>query len=152
MNMKKIYMIVLLVSTMSFLNAQTITQKQAYKYETLTFLDMEYNPVDSNPVNGIIVFSEAAGYEFISVTIGDRVRYNGYVRNKKLGQMDGKEKTNVYLFTTEFQGYEIPVQLFEIYDISMSNAVPQRFMLSIHNMKTGVFVQGLVFENISRVK
>ena len=56
MNMKKIYMIVLLVSTMSFLNAQTITQKQAYKYETLTFLDMEYNPVDSNPVNGIIVF------------------------------------------------------------------------------------------------
>lgn len=78
--------------------------------------------------------------------------YNGEIKYKKTPQRDGSELVYVYLFTTEFQGIEVPVQLFERYDTKISTAIPTNFVVTLHNAKDGSYVQTQAYEGISRVR
>lgn len=132
-------------------NAQTIVQKRAYIYNEFVPLDSDCKPGARKYVAGAIVFSEAEGVEFISVTTGEDVTYNGPVRRKKKEQ-NGNDVSYIYMFTTEFQGYEVPLQMFEVYDLSISSIVPIHFMVMVHSALTGEYIQGQSYEGISRIK
>lgn len=149
--MRKILFIFLAAFVITAVNAQTIVQKRAYRYDTFVVLDSNYEVKDARSLTGIVVFSEAEGTEYISVTTGDEVVFNGPVKQKKQTR-DGNETTHVYLFVMEFQGQNVPLQLYEIYDSSVSDVVPTRFMVAIHHKSTGEYVQGHSLERISRIK
>lgn len=152
----KNYIFFFLICTATLLtSAQDVVQTRVYSYRSLTFIDKDYETIgtqNSQNVIGIIAFSEAFGRDYITVTVGEDVAFNGEVKSQKINPIENNEKTVVYLFSTEFQGYQVPLQLFETYDLSESSIVPSYYLLTIHNRQTGEYVQGQVFKGISRIK
>jgi hypothetical protein len=146
--MKKYISLLILVICALQINAQNIIQKSAYQFSK--FVEVDNN--QSYQCNGLIVFSVVGSHEFITIMIGDEVLYNGEIKYKKPAQKDGNEVVYVYLFTTEFQGIGVPIQLFERWDTRKSTVVPIGFVLSIHDVNNGTCVQTQAFEGISRVK
>ena len=58
----------------------------------------------------------------------------------------------VYLAIQEFQGHKVPLQIFEIYDLSKSLYIPDSFSVMICSEKTGEMIQGQSFHNVSRIR
>lgn len=148
--------IVFLICFTSLLSsAQDVVQTRVFSYRSLTFIDKDYETIgsqNSQNVMGIIAFSEAYGRDYITITVGEDVAFNGEVKSQKNNPIENNEKTIIYLFTTEFQGYQVPLQLFETFDLSESSIVPKDYLLTIHNRQTGEYVQGQIFKGISRIK
>lgn len=151
--MKRVIIIssVFLISIWTF--AQDIIQERVYKYDTFVAIDENYNEVDRMPLNGIIVFSKAAGMDYVSITLEDEVTFNGPIKTKKIENIDGYNVvSNIYLFTSEFYGQQVPLQLFENYHISKSSIIPNEFYLEFLNVETGEYVQGIIFTGITRAR
>ena len=88
----------------------------------------------------------------ISVTIGETEMYTGIVYSKKQENPDKNTKMIVYLAIQEFQGHKVPLQIFEIYDLSKSLYIPDSFSVMICSEKTGEMIQGQSFHNVSRIR
>ena len=149
--MRKVSLLLFLLCSIT-LFSQTITQTRAYRYNTFVAVDNDYKEIRVEDVGGIIVFSEASGMQFITVTVGDDVVFNGQVKNTKYNPVNNSERTNVYLFLMEFEGHQVPLQLFETFDLSVSNVVPKEYFVAIHSAINGEYVQGQAFKGISRIK
>lgn len=133
------------------ISAQNVETKAAYKYEFVVNLDKNGKPIEGLDGGGIVLFAQAAGQEAISVTIGETEIYTGIVYSKKQENPDKNTKMIVYLAIQEFQGHKVPLQIFEIYDLSKSSYIPDCFSVMICSEKTGEMIQGQSFHNVSRI-
>ena len=149
--MKKLFFILLLLPSL-LIHSQNIKQKADFKYYGVENLDSKGNSVGSLNFEGVIVFSEAQGLNFISITIGDEILYNGQVSQSKVDSSDPNTMCKVYLVVMDFQGEKVPLQIFETYNKKESEYIPQYFIVNIHSAQTGELVQGQLFKNISRIK
>ena len=132
--------------------AQEIRTTAAYKYEVAVGRDLNNGKEKQRfPVTGVIVFSQAAGEDFITFTIGNKVSYNGMVKSKQVHH-NGKVTYNIYVIIQEIQGYKVPIQIFEIYDTEKSTYIPDEFQVVVCNRDTGKPVQLTTYECISRVQ
>ena len=134
------------------MSAQNVETKAAYKYEFIVNIDKTGKPIDRLDGSGIVLFAKAAGQEAISVTIGETEMYTGIVYSKKQENPDKNTKMIVYLAIQEFQGHKVPLQIFEIYDLSKSLYIPDSFSVMICSEKTGEMIQGQSFHNVSRIR
>lgn len=150
--MKRIIIFFIALMPMLYGNAQEVLTKAAYQYGYIGCLDKNGNTVDELDCGGIILIAEAGGKECISVTIGDKETYTGIVHSKKQSVVDSKTKMTVYLVVQEFNGSKVPLQIFEVYDLTKSSYIPDYFMVSICSATTGEVVQSQSFHNISRVR
>ena len=134
------------------MSAQNVETKAAYKYEFIVNIDKTGKPIERLDGGGIVLFAQAAGQEAISVTIGETETYTGIVYSKKQENPDRNTKMIVYLSFQEFQGHKVPLQIFEIYDLSKSLYIPDSFSVMICSEKTGEMIQGQSFHNVSRIR
>ena len=133
-------------------SAQNVETKAAYKYEFIVNIDKNGKPIERLDGGGIVLFAQAVGQEAISVTIGETEMYTGIVYSKKQENPDKNTKMIVYLAIQEFQGHKVPLQIFEIYDLSKSLYIPDSFSVMICSEKTGEMIQGQSFHNVSRIR
>lgn len=150
--MKKI--LLMLLSFMLCLTSfsQDVKQKLVYQYTSMENIDKNYNIVESLEVNGLIIYSEAGGLDFISVVMGEDIVYNGYVSKSKIAFDNSEQKAINYLVIMEFQGNKVPLQIFEIYEKDASLSIPQSIIVNIHSAQTGEYLQGQSFSGISRIR
>ena len=134
------------------MSAQNVETKAAYKYEFIVNIDKNGKPIERLDGGGIVLFAQAVGQEAISVTIGETEMYTGIVYSKKQENPDKNTKMVVYLAIQEFQGHKVPLQIFEIYDLSKSLYIPDSFSVMICSEKTGEVIQGQSFHNVSRIR
>ena len=134
------------------MSAQNVEAKAAYKYEFIVKIDKDGKPIERLDGGGIVLFAQAVGQEAISVTIGETEMYTGIVYSKKQELPDKNTKMIVYLAIQEFQGHKVPLQIFEIYDLSKSLYIPDSFSVMICSEKTGEMIQGQSFHNVSRIR
>lgn len=134
------------------MSAQNVETKAAYKYEFIVNIDKNGKPIERLDGGGIVLFAQAVGQEAISVTIGETEMYTGIVQCKKQENPDKNTKMIVYLAIQEFQGHKVPLQIFEIYDLSKSLYIPDSFSVMICSEKTGETIQGQSFHNVSRIR
>ena len=134
------------------MSAQNVETKAAYKYEFIVNIDKNGKPIERLDGGGIVLFAQAVGQEAISVTIGETEMYTGIVQCKKQENPDKNTKMIVYLAIQEFQGHKVPLQIFEIYDLSKSLYIPDSFSVMICSEKTGEMIQGQSFHNVSRIR
>ena len=134
------------------MSAQNVETKAAYKYEFIVNIDKNGKPIERLDGGGIVLFAQAVGQEAISVTIGETEMYTGIVYSKKQELPDKNTKMIVYLAIQEFQGHKVPLQIFEIYDLSKSLYIPDSFSVMICSEKTGEMIQGQSFHNVSRIR
>ena len=134
------------------MSAQNVETKAAYKYEFIVNIDKTGKPIERLDGSGIVLFAKVAGEEAISVTIGETEMYTGIVYSKKQENPDKNTKMIVYLAIQEFQGHKVPLQIFEIYDLSKSLYIPDSFSVMICSEKTGEMIQGQSFHNVSRIR
>ena len=134
------------------MSAQNVETKAAYKYEFIVNIDKNGKPIERLDGGGIVLFAQASGQEAISVTIGETEMYTGIVQCKKQENPDKNTKMIVYLAIQEFQGHKVPLQIFEIYDLSKSLYIPDSFSVMICSEKTGEMIQGQSFHNVSRIR
>ena len=134
------------------MSAQNVETKAAYKYEFIVNIDKNGKPIERLDGGGIVLFAQAVGQEAISVTIGETEMYTGIVYSKKQENPDKNTKMIVYLAIQEFQGHKVPLQIFEIYDLSKSLYIPDSFSVMICSEKTGETIQGQSFHNVSRIR
>ena len=134
------------------MSAQNVETKAAYKYEFIVNIDKTGKPIERLDGSGIVLFAKAAGQEAISVTTGETEMYTGIVYSKKQENPDKNTKMIVYLAIQEFQGHKVPLQIFEIYDLSKSLYIPDSFSVMICSEKTGEMIQGQSFHNVSRIR
>ena len=133
------------------MSAQNVETKAAYKYEFIVNIDKNGKPIERLDGGGIVLFAQAVGQEAISVTIGETEMYTGIVYSKKQENPDKNTKMTVYLAIQEIQGHKVPLQIFEIYDLSKSLYIPDSFSVMICSEKTGEMIQGQSFHNVSRI-
>ena len=134
------------------MSAQNVETKAAYKYEFIVNIDKNGKPIERLDGGGIVLFAQAVGQEAISVTIGETEMYTGIVYSKKQENPDKNTKMIVYLAIQEFQGHKVPLQIFEIYDLSKSLYIPDSFSVMICSEKTGEMIQGQSFHTVSRIR
>ena len=134
------------------MSAQNVETKAAYKYEFIVNIDKNGKPIERLDGGGIVLFAQAVGQEAISVTIGETEMYTGILYSKKQELPDKNTKMIVYLAIQEFQGHKVPLQIFEIYDLSKSLYIPDSFSVMICSEKTGEMIQGQSFHNVSRIR
>ena len=134
------------------MSAQNVETKAAYKYEFIVNIDKNGKPIERLDGGGIVLFAQAVGQEAISVTTGETEMYTGIVYSKKQELPDKNTKMIVYLAIQEFQGHKVPLQIFEIYDLSKSLYIPDSFSVMICSEKTGEMIQGQSFHNVSRIR
>lgn len=134
------------------MSAQNVETKAAYKYEFIVNIDKNGKPIERLDGGGIDLFAQAVGQATISVTIGETEMYTGIVYSKKQENPDKNTKMIVYLAIQEFQGHKVPLQIFEIYDLSKSLYIPDSFSVMICSEKTGEMIQGQSFHNVSRIR
>ena len=132
--------------------SQEIRQRKVFEYSNIEHLDDKSNTIECLNVRGLIVFSEVQEYDFISITIGDSVVYNGQISQTKIENISQESKLKVYLTVMEFQGYKVPLQIFEFYDTNESEYIPQFSILNTHSAETGEVVQRQLFKGIKRLK
>ena len=110
------------------------------------------NVVDELDCGGIILFAEAGRQECISITIDDEEAHTGIVHSKKLESVNSGTRMTVYLVIQEFNGHKVPLQIFEVYDLTKSSNIPDYFMVSICSATTGEVIQSQSFHKISRIR
>lgn len=150
--MKRLLFFFIALMPMLYVSAQEIKTKAAYQYNYVECLDKNGNVVDKLDCGGIILFADAERQEYISITIGDKETYTGIVHSKKQECINSRTKMTVYLAIQELKEHKVPLQIFEIYDLTKSSNIPNYFMVSICNATTGEVVQSQSFHKISRVK
>lgn len=145
-----LFLLIILISSI-YSNAQSIETKAVYQYGFILNLDKDGNVVEDLDCRGIILIAQSQDQEVISVTIGDKDGYTGIIHSKKETE-DKNTKTIVYIAIQEFKGNKIPLQIFEIYDLTKSSYIPDHFIVAICNPTTGKIIQSQVFHQISRVR
>lgn len=90
--------------------------------------------------------------EMISITIGDQEVHTGLIIRKKEEKVDSNTKLVVYLAIQEFNGYKVPLQIFEEYNLAKSKFIPDNFTVMICSAQTGEMIQGQSFHNVSRLR
>lgn len=150
--MKRLLFFFIALMPMLYVCAQEIKTKAAYQYDYIECLDKNGNVVDELDCGGIILFADWGMQEYISITIGDEEVHTGIVHSKKQERVDSKTRMTVYLAIQEFNGNKIPLQIFEIYDLTKSSNIPDQFIVSICSTTTGEIIQSQSFYKISRVR
>lgn len=137
---------------MLYVSSQEIKTKAVYQYGYIECLDKNGNIVDELDSGGIIMFAETGRQECISITIGDKEAYTGIVHSKKQESVNSGTRMTVYLVIQELYGHKVPLQIFEVYDLTKSSNIPDYFMVSICSATTGEVIQNQSFYKISRVR
>lgn len=150
--MKRYFTFFIVLIPMLYVNAQEIKTKSAYQYDYIVCLDKGGSVADELVCGGIILFAEAGGQECISITFGDTEGYTGIVHSKKQEYISAKERMTVYIVIQEFNGHKVPLQIFEVYDLTKSSNIPDYFMVSICSVTTGEVVRSQAFHKISRIR
>jgi len=132
--------------------AQNIEKQVVYKYGLIVNLDGNGIAKESIEGQGIILFAKVGNQEAISITIGDQETYTGLIQSKKEEKVDSNTKLVVYLAIQEFNGYKVPLQIFEKYNLSKSKFIPESFVVMICSAQTGKMIQGQAFESVSRLQ
>lgn len=150
--MKRLFIVLILVFSTIVSNAQSIEKQAVYKYGLIVNLDSNGVAKESMEGQGIILLAKSGHQEVISITIGDRATYTGLIISKKEETVDSNTKLVIYLATQEFNGYRIPLQIFEEYDLTKSRFIPDNFTVMICSTQTGEMIQGQSFHNVSRLQ
>lgn len=98
------------------------------------------------------MFADLGMQEYISITVGDEAVHTGIIYRKKQENVNSKTKMTVYLVFQMFNDHEIPLQIFEIYDLTKSSNIPDSFVVSICSATTGKIIQSQSFHGISRIR
>lgn len=122
------------------------------KYGLIVYLDGNGVPKDSMEAQGIILLAKFGNQEMISITIGDQEVHTGLIIRKKEEKVDSNTKLVVYLAIQEFNGYKVPLQIFEEYNLAKSKFIPDNFTVMICSAQTGEMIQGQSFHNVSRLR
>lgn len=139
-------------------NAQTsdmdIKPIASYRYDYTAFMDKNGNIEGELDISGAIILAEVDGTEFIHITIGEEfhTQYAGFVKTKKHITEGDSVKVTVYLLGSEIEDHKIPIQLFEIYDLTKSSHIPDLFIVTIHSATTGEIEKSQIMRKISRVR
>lgn len=152
--MKK-YVLILFLLVAEVAMAQDFIQKRVFFYRTLAILNKDYEPTEVGEMgdeDAAIVFSEMGDMDFVTILIGDNTLTGQITIHKKGNIQKDNTRTDVYGFAAEKDGIKLPMQLFEIYDVTKSSVVPSSFFLSCHNRSTGEYAYGFGFEGITRTK
>ncbi|MEZ7884251.1 MAG: hypothetical protein QMB39_03255 [Bacteroidales bacterium] len=150
--MKRALTLLILVLAYNIPNAQSIDKQAVYKYDFIVNLDGNGVAKETMEVQGIILFAKFGNQEFISITIGDEEIYTGQITTKKEENVDSNTKLVVYLVTQKFNGYKVPLQIFEEYNLSKSKFIPDNFTVMICSTQTGEMIQGQSFHKVSRLQ
>lgn len=150
--MKRLLFFFVALMPMLYINAQELKTKVTYQYENIAFLDNDGNIVDELDNGGIIMFADLGMQEYISITVGDEAVHTGIIYRKKQENVNSKTKMTVYLVFQMFNDHEIPLQIFEIYDLTKSSNIPDSFVVSICSATTGKIIQSQSFHGISRIR
>lgn len=150
--MKRFLIFFIALMSMLYVSAQEVKTKAAYQYGNITFLDNDGNIVDELDSKGVIMFADLGMQEYVSITVGNEAVHTGIVHSKKQESVDSKTRMTVYLVIQEFNGHEIPLQIFEVYDLTKSSNIPDCFVLSICSATTGEVIQSQSFHKISRIR
>lgn len=150
--MKRLLFSFIALMSMLYVSAQEIKTKAVYQYGYIECLDKNGNVVDEVDCGGIILFADAERQEYISITIGDKETYTGIVHSKKQESINSRTRMTVYLVIQEFNGHKVPLQIFEVYDLTKSSSIPNDFMVSICSVTTGEVIQSQSFHKISRIR
>lgn len=150
--MKRILLIISLLLAILTSNAQDVKVVVAYKYEALLNIDKNGNMVDSFDGSGIILFARAEEQDMLSITLGQDEVYNGTIVQKKEEKLGTEAKANIYIVAMPFQGHTVPLQIFEVYDLSQSSFIPTVITVMICSESTGEMIQGQHFTKLSRVR
>lgn len=150
--MKRLIFFFIALLPMLYVSGQEIKTKAAYQYGYINCLDENGNVVDEIECGGIILFADAGKQEYISITIGDEEVHTGIVHSKKQESANSDKRMTVYLVVQEFKGHNVPLQIFEVYDLTKSSIIPDCFIVSICSATTGEIIQSQSFHKISRVR
>lgn len=150
--MKRLLFFFIALIPMLYVSAQGIKTKATYQYGYIECLDKNGDVVDEFDCEGIILFADAGKQEWISITIGDEETYTGRVHSKKQESINSETTMTVYLVIQEFNEHKVPLQVFEVYDLTKSSNIPNYFMVSICNATTGEVIQSQSFYKISRIR
>lgn len=150
--MKRLLFFLITLMPMLYVCSQEIKTKAAYQYGYIECLDKNGNVVDEIECGGIILFADAGKQECISITIGDEEVHTGRIYSKKQENENSGKRMTVYLVFQEFNGHKVPLQIFELFDLTKSSIIPDCFIVSICSAKTGEIIQSQSFHKISRVR
>ena len=124
--MKRLFIVLILALSATISNAQSIEKQAVYKYGLIVYLDGNGVPKDSMEAQGIILLAKFGNQEMISITIGDQEVHTGLIIRKKEEKVDSNTKLVVYLAIQEFNGYKVPLQIFEEYNLAKSKFIPDK--------------------------
>ena len=144
--MKKriLFLILMLISTTSL--AQTLRCTAAYIYEKAQALDGEGSAIETfNNIRGTVQFYEKGDRTAIASTIGDQNMYVLEVISKKT-----YPNSNVYLGYMSYEGTQVMIEVFEVFDLNKGKTVPDYFLFFVRDNETGERVNGQAYLNISR--
>ena len=150
--MKRLFIVLILALSATISNAQSIEKQAVYKYGLIVYLDGNGVPKDSMEAQGIILLAKFGNQEMISITIGDQEVHTGLIIRKKEEKVDSNTKLVVYLAIQEFNGYKVPLQIFEEYNLAKSKFITDNFTVMIFSDQTGEMIQGQSFHNVSRLR
>ena len=150
--MKRLFIVLILALSATISNAQSIEKQAVYKYGLIVYLDGNGVPKDSMEAQGIILLAKFGNQVMISITIGDQEVHTGLIIRKKEEKVDSNTKLVVYLAIQEFNGYKVPLQIFEEYNLAKSKFIPDNFTVMICSAQTGEMIQGQSFHNVSRLR
>ena len=138
--MKRLFIVLILALSATISNAQSIEKQAVYKYGLIVYLDGNGVPKDSMEAQGIILLAKFGNQEMISITIGDQEVHTGLIIRKKEEKVDSNTKLVVYLAIQEFNGYKVPLQIFEEYNLAKSKFIPNRSLekASCHFLMTAI--------------
>lgn len=150
--MKRLFIVLILALSVTISNAQSTEKQAVYKYGLVVNIDGNGVAIESMEVQGIILLAKAGHQEVISITIGDQETYTGLIIRKKEEKVDSNTKLVVYLAIQEFNGYKVPLQIFEEYNLTKSKFIPDNFTVMICSAQTGEIIRGQSFHNVSRLQ
>lgn len=134
--------------------AQQVLQKAAYKFKIIQNLDANLNileTINGKDKMGVILFASINNQNWIAITIGDKTPYSFRIQNFKV-DVNYPKKIIVYLGIQYFNGYKIPIQLFETYNLLNSSNIPESFIINVLSAKTGESISGQAFLDIAQIK
>lgn len=148
--MKRFIFILFLVLSSIFVFSQRANQKVVYyKYSNIEEYDDNANLINGFEKTGMIVFYEISDLDFVSIIVGNEIRYFGKILTRKEDYINPNRITKTYLVNMEVMKENIPLQIFEIYDKTISEYIPSKIIVTTYNSKTYQPISSNLFSGIT---
>lgn len=129
--MKRICILLIFILNYISLYAQQTNITRGFTYSNL-IVEQANGKIDfDEPTDGAIVFGSNEGGDFVGISIGKEIMYQGYIISKDISKQ-GKGFYILYVFNSYYNGLTIPIQFLEIY-ADLEDKVPSSFFLIVLN-------------------